>query len=454
MTRLWPLWLILSVGAAACDDVGEGTPDAWAFADAQPDIDGGPFPDAMQFSGPITVRVYGPDGLPLAGAAVLVARFNSLSIITATNQDGTAHPIVDIGDTVTALYKTTDGGTQRRVMTWVSVDPGDQLTMGVPVRSSGAVLGEMTVTTPGSFTGATTYHASSGCEAADVADPPTTLSYSLFAGCHADPTHVPVWLEARDAAGHTLAYATRTDAAVVAQAASVSFDAWRTDAVPFASSIEHLPAGLGPVNRHLGLLAPGNELFDVPVASAAPASATAEVPVGLAPSWIYADQIVEGDGSQGRWRVVAGAAPIPTSVSFDYANGLLAPLGSIGIDNFDLTTLFTSWTFQTGTGGSTLDDAVLLTYHFSSGTWTMVMGPGSMQARLPPLPEELGEFRPTALPDAVTVVVIDSNNADYKQLRRVISGSAQDGEALWPIVTSPLRSGTVKLSERVFIPAP
>jgi hypothetical protein len=388
---------------------------------------------------------------------VLVARFGSLAVITATGPDGTASPVVDTGDTVTAMYKVTTSVTERHVMTWVGVEPGDHLTLGVPARSSGTVLGEMTVTTPGGFEGATSYHASSGCEAADATEP-TPLVYTLFAGCHADPTHVPVWLEARAADGHTLAYAARGDTAVVAEAASATFDAWRTDLVPFASHIDHLPRGAGPVNRHLGLLAPGGELFDVPVVSAVPASASAQVPVGLAPSWIYADQLLEGDGSQSRWRVVAGAAPIPMSLGFDYTSGLLAPLASLGVDGFDPTTLFTSWSFQAGASGSTLDDAVLLTYHLSgggaTGTWSMVLGPGATQARLPPVPAELSEFLPTQLPDTVDVVVIESNNADYKQLRPVFDGTAPDGARLWPLVTSPLRAGTVRISERLFVPTP
>jgi hypothetical protein len=450
--------LVLSLGAAACDgdDPYEPAPDA-APADATIIVDGGPFPDSMVFTGPISVTVYGPDGLPVPGAAVLVARFNSLSVSTTTDQDGVARPTVDIGDTVTALYKITGETTQRRAMTWVGVDPGEHLTMGVPARDTGPLLGDLTVTTPGAFEGAVSYHASSGCEsvAADAPTPP--LVYALHSGCHADPTRVPVWLEARDAAGRTLAYATRADAAFADMAASATFDTWRTDPVPFATKIDHLPGTAGPVSRHLGLLAPGGELFDVPVASAAAASATAEIPAGLAPSWIYADHLTEGDATQGRWHVVAGAAPIPQLVSFDYTNGLLARLGAIGIDSFDLTTLFTGWSFESATG-STLDDAVLLTYHLSggggSGTWTVAMGPGSMQARLPPVPDELADFRPSQLPDAITIVVIDSNNADYEQLRPVLTGSALDGESLWPLVTSPQRSGTVRMSESVFIPTP
>jgi hypothetical protein len=282
--------------------------------------------------------------------------------------------------------------------------------------------------------------------------------YTLRAGCHPDPTHVPVLLEARDAEGHTLAYATRADAAVADMLASVSFDAWRTDRLSLSAHIDHLPAGAGLVQRHLGLLAPGGELFEVPVVGADAASATAEVPLGLTPSWIYADHLVEGDGTQGRWRVVAGATPIPATVGFDYQGGLLAPLGALSLEAFDLTTLFTSWSFETGLGGSTLDDAVLVTYHLTwadgSGTWSILLGPGATQTRLPPLPFELRAFVPTQVPDAIDVVAIESNNADYRQLRPVITGAATDGDSLWPLVTSPLRSGTVRLTERTYVPTP
>ncbi len=456
MHKSWLAVLVLTLGVAGCEgsssspDAGRDTPDGHV-------IDGGSgiVPDARPQSGPLTITVFGDDGLPIQGADVVVQRFDSFDAPLRTDATGTASPMVMSGDTLTAAFSFQSKGSERRIMTWVGVEPGDVLHMGDP-RRVGAVIGTMTVSPPDSFAGAVRYQATSGCFDATSQVEPVPLAYDLHAGCHRDAAKIPVWLQAFDGNNQSIAYATQAQTPLESMAASATFATWRTDAQPFSSTISHLPASAPGVARHLALLAPGGELFEIGLASppGTPGSATARVPLELAPTWIYADQLIDS-GSVSRWRVVGGTTPVPASVSLDYATGLLATVSPPQYDASDVARFFCSWTY--GGDGSIHTSAVLVSHHLAQDgftTWTLLLPAGSTSIRLPQLPDSMAAFRPTALPSDTRIVVIDSNNADYRQIRRVISGAATDGEQLWPVATSPLGSGNVRLSERVFFSGP
>src|SRR5512147_1928983 len=144
-------WLLVAVcvgassGVAACgDDDVVDVPDASPFTDARI-IDAGEGPDARPFFGPITVKVYDQDGLPRPDTTIVVGRFEQVELIATTGADGTAHPSVNTGDSVTALYEYQSKGTERRYLTWTGVEPGDVLTMGSPAADA-TTLGQITVT--------------------------------------------------------------------------------------------------------------------------------------------------------------------------------------------------------------------------------------------------------------------------------------------------------------------
>jgi hypothetical protein len=441
----------MGAGVAGCGDDDDGVidrPDANIFADGST-IDANHDPDAHPLFGPITVRVYDQDGLLRPGTDVVVNRFEQVEFNATTGADGTAHPMVNSGDSVTVLYEFQAKGTVRQVMTWNGVEPGDVLTMGSPAPDATS-MGQMTVTTPGPFEGAASYRVSSGCEVGALATP-GPFTYPLVASCHPDPAHVPVFLQALAPDGHALAYASRGDAMVVDMAASASFDAWRTDPVAFSGTITHLPAPAPTLTRHLALLAQGGELFGLPLTVSGD-GASAQVPQGLAPSWIFAQDLVDEGGLTGRWSVVAGAAPIPASLALDASSGLLARIENLMLDATFPERTQAFWSLD-ASSGSTLNDALVVSFELAEdgarGTWTVVVSGGSTLARLPALPDTLAAFRPLHPARSVTVVALESNNADYAQLRRVLTGTARDGASLWPVVTSPLRAGTARMSERL-----
>jgi hypothetical protein len=430
---------------AACDLSGCGDANPTPAEDGSVragDSDAGSMrPDAGPTNG-AAVTVYDFRGNPVPDTDVVVQGSDGrVKRASKTDADGKAIVEVASGDQVTAvsLGWGEDFGPLRQFVTWQAVEPGDALQLGKPAVAY-SKLGTLTVHVPGLVPGALAYRARSTghfvdeCPEEDREEHPDRrpLTYDVFRGCHRDPAHLPVLLEAIGEQDIPLAYAYQRALPTGSPELTASFAAWKTDFLSFHAEVAHLPERT-PVEHLLSLDTDEGERFETQRASAPDSGSVAILaPLGLrADAWTYAAMVTDlrlGD----RWRVHRGAMPLPARVETDYANDFIAGLEALSYDDgIEPHRIETNITLGAGEPART---AVIVSHELvwpdHAEQWLVVAPGGTTSIRLPELPDSLAEFRPELDRVYTRVTLVDASDLDYVDVRRHPATLMDAGELL------------------------
>lgn len=372
--------LVAVVGMTILGGCGTG---ASRSAERTPDVPSviGPAPQMVQ----VDVQAWNDAGAPAASAPVVIGDANGSAMSTrSTSSDGTVSAQVVPGGEVT-LVSQQPGVTS--VSTAVGLQAGSiDVAFGMPATTA---TGSVSVTLPGTVSGASFYELSYGCGDTWTGVGDATLSLDVDGACGAV---VSVLAVARDGSWKPIAYADLD----VASGASASFGGWRTDFQHVAAMFTDAPAQGGALSAaisawHGGLRYDMDSAY-VQVGGGAGAAFDLVLPGdGFAQQSSYHAEIDFADGSGSAIdRRVATAQ----SISEDLGADLLARPTSITVDTTDSARPALQWT----TDATNVDAAEVF------GGWTSQAGDTSMwqalvngnpgRVQMAALPDSLGGARP------------------------------------------------------------
>lgn len=433
-------FLTATVCAAACGD------DELTFSvDAGPDA----APIDAELPGPVTVTVTGAGG-PIADVDVV---FNDASgaVLGATTTDpsGEATAMVPSGGAVTVAV--VSGGAHASI-SWLGVEPGDELTWAVEPPTPTSV-GPVRVTLPGAFAGATHYTTQLGCaDLAETTDGAADVTGAIPAPCLGSDGMFDVVASALDAGNNVVAYAFDTDVVpTAAGTTAVVLPAWQTARDPLQVDLSGAPGASPFVGFEQHFRLDGLE-FVGPGAGAALTSGAASLDVGylqLDPDQLQFAMFLPlgqqpGDGFGA---LIGGVPNTPATLSYDLSM-LLPPVGGVTAVNaggrVELTYL------STGSFASIADGALVLSSWQEGAAnhiWYAIAPPGLPNTfQLPAMPDELADFRPTATSTFPTpsVIFVEADYVDdYADLRTGL-GFAILGDSA--VDTVPLTGGLLRAS--------
>lgn len=179
---------------AACGEVA-GSPDA-AGDDDEIDASAPPADAAIDAvtEGPITVTAMTRccndiPNAPESGVRIVAASPSGEIYDSAvTDTSGQATLTIMAGASVTAIYQNPTGDGANKLVSFLDVQPGDQLTVGDKF-SVNTALGSMTVSWP-AVAGATTYRVYHPCGSNSASAPTTTLTITENSGCLVAPMDI------------------------------------------------------------------------------------------------------------------------------------------------------------------------------------------------------------------------------------------------------------------------
>jgi hypothetical protein len=319
---------------------------------------------------------------------------------TKTAADGTATVDVVPGGMVTLLRK---DGTYVGHRTFVGVQPGDHITdQEEPLSSSVATL---MVTLPGAFAGASSYTASAGCAAATpITDPAGTVALDVSDVCAGSPATGAALALALDASGKPIAYAGASGISLAGGTAMVTLGAWQTDLVSLPLSVMNYSSTIG-AGVDYGLFS-GSTSFRLGAKQLVMAGGTT-LPVLVPGSfgdafYVKATTIVlaPASGDQGYDTLYRRYAPIPASVTMDFAADSPPRIHGIEVNAINVARPVVSWTID-GTPPATDEVAIFLGY--ANGDWSLEGPPAALTSpfRVPALPDDpyFAQFVPTDPPN-------------------------------------------------------
>ena len=346
--------------------------------------------DAVPAGDLVTVTVIDPtlvQTTPLAGATVVFIDDNGTQSVQ-TDANGQAQAALLAGGSVTSVRMLS---TSAVVTSVLAVQPGDSITLGVPMQdggSPGTVNASFDTTTPSSDG----YTISSSCGVFQGVKSP--IPVPLFNYCE----HGALELVLEGSPGGAPSYAIASGVAIISGETVVmpGFAAEPT----FTSMLSDIPANVGAKMSRTSDYATSNML--------APAGATATVSFpGVVGSTAYfqGDFILASGGAQS---IYFQAAPTSPEYDLDVGNSLLPWVAAPTLDQS--TGAISAPTTTAGTSGDAPDFAVATVLNPGPGNtlvWT-VYAPGATMLTLPALPADLGVPSGTLVVASVELVELDS----------------------------------------------
>ena len=453
-----------TVVAAACGGGGDnGDGDAPADPDAaavdapgtaidapEVEVDAAEIDAALP--GPVTVTVRS-GGVPVAGVAVVwTDAAGAVLAHEATSTAGEATEDVYAGSAVTLLATSPTAAVS---VTYLGIEPGDQLdwTFEPPpaVRH-----GDVSVTLAGAQPTATRYRIQLGCTRFETTTPAVAVTGVLPPACLGSDQTIDVVATAYNVQGAIVGYAVRTDVAAVAGGTTaVAMGAWQTNLDPLAIALTNVPTGTNgahAVTFEHHFRADGVDFRGVDV-SGLPSSANVTLQSGR-----FQGGIVErlqyvlmlGRGPQnmpvGYSALVVGRADAPAAVSHDLAT--LLPLVTAATSSQTGGRLQVDFT---AAGSFATTDGSVFISRWRQGTVDhvayVIAPPGvTSPVVVPPLPDALAAYRPTATSVFMRPTVIFAEAdfiAGYRAFRAIASRLlATNG----PIDVLPAAGGTMRLT--------
>jgi hypothetical protein len=349
-------------------------------------------------TGPATITILG--GGPVQGVEVLFHEPDgSVRSRALTGADGKATAVVAPGALATVVGFFPGTTNAYSLDTVAGLNPGDAVLVGTPTPLPMAT-GQVDVTLPGDFVGASSYRVDIGCGYATAAASDAPVSVLVRSSCGTTVSAVAVAIAD---GGIELAFSTATDiplsGAPPALAGSITLPAWTTDFGSLALTASSAPAGASLLYstlepRRNGVRFHGSEAL----ASVAPGgSAALALPFArglgtssrLSVSVMYAPL---GPGGNGTW--MANDVDPSTPGSIDLTAGVpprLSPPSVSGAPG----ALTASWT-SAGTDPSLDAQFLDLVWPGTSSDhyWRVMLPPGPTSFAFPTIPDDLAAWLP------------------------------------------------------------
>jgi hypothetical protein len=387
---------IAAVIVAACEDATLEAPSLQLPDGALADVttapyDAAPQPDAGQPDAaplPVTVNVIGAAG-PKSG--VLVVFHDATGAVLESKETGADGKATSTGAIPAMASALIAGGTNRDIMTWTGVEPGDELLYRDP--HDFPLIGMFDVTLPpfsldvgASPTSYTAYTGDCGNFSESL-----TLSYALNADCL--NARNAVLGSASDAFGNRLGYSTKKGQLASADggAVAIATDPWAAPA-NVDVTIANAPAPFSQLT--LTQIADGAGFrsdYDREITN----GSAFKVALGFADA-LQANAFANNNQS-GSWRGIAKRVSPSSAIALDFATALPELTGS-NLVATDARRPVITWTAAGSTAGA---DGGIVRVRFlgpedANYEWTIVVPPGQTSVTAPAMPNSAASFLPDA----------------------------------------------------------
>ena len=342
--------------------------------------------------GPVSLTLRA-DGQPVANVDILFHDASgTLLSTTKSNSLGQANANLPGGAMVTVIINQTDAiEAGFRLYTIVGVQPNDVIEIG-DAFDRYALIGDVKVTLPGAFAGATKYQVRHGCTTTDLINPADVTIESHYLACSPN-NRGAVLAVALDTDGNRLAYGLVTDIVLSASTpANVTVPAWITTYDTVNVDVRNTPAGASELFVTLEALwgTAGYDGHRDSTGDVNPSTIFAlERPTGFSNAQDLVVSAKFGEGWTGVYQRTSGAG---TSRMVDLANALPSLKSATILPDANGRHKLKA----VANGDLSATDAGLLDVTYPNVFWSVLLPPGTVDFQFPALPTAFSMIRSNA----------------------------------------------------------